>query len=414
MVTAQTVFRTMPEVRKSVSARGLLPSGAVIALGAVLAVAAGAQTAGLVLAKSAPVLATQISPISASANENIARSLERAALAPAGTAQPVSSELRGRAEGYAIRAARYDPLAVDAQAVLATRLPVEARLKAVLASNVLSRRSSLLNSALLEEYRRTGDIAGVLRVLDTTLQIRPGLAPQIMPLMVQLLKQPGSVRVFGEILSQHPEWVNAFLQRAAADRSVADKMVALRTILHRGSTITLETDRDIMSALIKAGRLADAARIYKLVRPDGDSAVSGSADSLSWRNDLPPLDWKFADERGLYARNSARDPDLKISVRPGFGGQLAERSLALGDGVRGLLLEHDLQPTDSLSSLSLKVTCLTNGQTLAKSDFGPSPMRLQFRASGQNCPIARIVIDGRVWSDGRRVSGTIAPIKVIR
>ncbi|MGB3740218.1 MAG: hypothetical protein WA948_12810 [Pontixanthobacter sp.] len=422
-----------PDARRNQSRGRRILKGVLLATGGIaLAAVGGAQAASNVFAMTAPERAIGLSPLSSQAPTRLARTLFAAV--PGGTLQTDRADTGALGAAYdlarqfARTAILRDPLAIDAATIYAAGLPTAERRDALIAASALNKRTRLLNGLLLQQYQQMGDPEGVLTVLDHTLRVRPSLRSQILPVMVALLNTRDAVPYFAEVLSDGPSWTNSFLVAAARDRTVARNLGALRIALDaaddRGAgesqtePITLATDRAIIESLIRNGILEEAAAVYRIASSDHNAAPrTGAAGAdpytIDWTNALPPLEWQFADDRGFYARTRMDETDLKISIRPGFGGVLAERFILLPNDATGIRLTHTIEPAEQRQNLNLKLTCATGGGPLIDTEFQSSPMELTWTRDTP-CPIAQITVEGRAFSTDIRTSGTIAPITITR
>ena len=407
--------------------------GVLLATGGIaLAAVGGAQAASNVFATTSPEQSIALSPLASQAPSRLARTLFAAV--PNGTVPTTGDDaaILGAASDLARQFARTailrDPLAIDAATIYAAGLPTAERRDALIAASALNKRSRLLNGLLLQQYQQMRDPEGVLTVLDHTLRVRPSLRSQILPVMVALLNTRDAVPYFTEVLSDGPSWTNSFLTAAAKNRAVARNLGALRIALaetvgksdrdDRAERITLETDRRIIESLIRAGTLEEAAGVYRVAsaahNPASEpGAASGDVYTIGWTNALPPLEWRFADDRGLYARTRMNESDLKVSIRPGFGGVLAERFILLPRDATGIELRHTIEPAEQRGNLRLSLTCATGDGALIDTAFEASPMRLGW-SRDTPCPIAQMTVEGRAFSTDIRTSGAIEPITVTR
>ncbi len=415
--------------------------------GLILAAVGTAQGASNVLSTLSPAEAIGLSPFAADAAERLTRTTFIAGgtaggAIPPGNVNPASQPSAGGLDGqpaidpavtrkFALTALYRNPLAADAAAIYAAGLPADRRGNALVAAGALTKRSRLLNGLLLREYQQAGNAEAVLVTLDQTLRVRPRLQSEIVPVLVALLNTREAVPYFTKVLQDGPTWTNAFLSAAARNPQVTGNLAALRIALTGKmtgeTTIELDTDRAIIEALIRDNALENAAEVYRVAseahnRPgrseaDSTSAAPSNSDRyrIDWKNALPPLEWKFAEERGLYARTRRSSADLQISIQPGFGGTLAQRFILLPDDARALVLRHSIGPEDLREQVTVSLACASDngGGDIQTMPLGASPMRLAWR-DGNPCPIAQITIAGRAFTTDRRISGFIEPIEIRR
>ena len=196
-----------------------------------------------------------------------------------------------------------------------------------------SRRDTIVNLWLINDYSQAGDIDATLEVYDQTLRTlsyeRRGF---LLTTMARALADPIFVEPYYHLLRRSPPWGEAFWRQAAQTAPAMENAARLRIRLARGGTgPNAETDAMLLSGLI-GQRKYDAARTLHAALRTKPTASSDNIlvnGDFSQAADLPPFDWKLNTQGELGAGINTRSGVLEISAVDGARGVVAEQLVHL-------------------------------------------------------------------------------------
>lgn len=366
-----------------------------------LAVLSAAQTLAIVGESSKPAQAAAIAPWDGSVKAHLAKGAYQGQLAEnAAAVVPPEPWIAALArEAY-----RRQPLTPEALAVIGSSLPEDERAEFWDLAAATSRRDTLLQGLLLDFQLKSGDLNRSIRTLNQILLVRADQRTPAFAALTQALHDPHSVDTFVDILGSDPEWGDAFLLAASRDKESLENLERIRERLP-DDVVEPRTDRALILAFARANRLHMAHRLYARLATPANGAAPG------WRSDIPPFDWQFAGEAGFRAQVVAGSERLGLNIARGKGGVFASRILPADGEFLRIRGKHDLKPQQQVERLTISASCVDNGAVLGESYFSASGIALD-TAVPADCEFVAIVLSGRAWSDGERVSGSIAPLAI--
>jgi len=376
-----------------------LAIGAVI-LGGLLA----AQAISNVLANDQPLLAASVSPLNGFA-------LERVAL----------DHLKNQQDGLLTPLARQvvakEPLAPAAWTILALAQKDDAKKDAILlAASKLNRRTPLLQSNLLLLYASRDDYFNSIGVLNQILTVYPEQNQTLFPILIQAVKDEGSIPEFVRALSKSPSWSDSFLRAASADSDTLPNLTQIRMGLFDKVTVEPNTDKAIIGALVKAGRIESAAALYRRISEPSARGMRGSArkfQKIDWGTTIPPFDWQLNDDPGARAQVGGKPERLAFFVKSGKAGTIAERLIVSPRAPFVLKIVHDMVPLAQLNDVEIRVQCAKSKEILIELAFLESPSSYPISGIPENCGMISISIFARAWSDKPDLKGEIRSIAIL-
>lgn len=366
----------------------------------ILAALSVAQTLAIVAESKQPAQAAALAPWDGSAKAHLAKGAYQGQLAKDAptVAAPAPWIAKLAREAY-----RRQPLTPEALAVLGASLPNEEKAKFWDLAAKTSRRDTLLQGLLLDFQLKSGDLDQSIRTLNQILLVRADQRRPAFAALTQALRDPQSVDTFVDILSSDPEWGDSFLVTAARDSEGLENLGRIRERLP-DETVEPRTDHALVLAFARANRLALAHKLYSRLAPAG-------SDRAEWRSEIPPFDWQFAGEAGFRAQVIAGSDRLGLTIARGKGGVIASRILPAGGGSLRIRGAHDLKPQRQVERLTISAACVDTGAVLDQSRFTADSIEFE-TAVPADCAFVAVVLTGRAWSDGERISGSIAPLTI--
>ena len=371
------------------------------------ATASGMHATANALAKRAPELASTLSDTSPLPLERLARAKFVVAENATSLGEVDVSSAREPARA-ALDRSLLSPMPL---AVLAWDAPADRRARLMEMASSLGKRDPFVQAALLRQYDMTGEPRRALAVFDEMLRVRPNLASSIMPKIVSALEDDSLVMPLADVLASGPVWRDQFLESAAGVPSVAENLVRLRLALPDTAKIPVETDREIIGKMLKAGSFSEAITLYRRFDPRAGSSAEGG--ELDWSTQYPPFDWLLSDGYEAYARPQ-QGGGLRIRILPGSGGPLATRLIDLPGDVRGLRIVHDFDSDEAREGMQIALTCAGQTEPLAERTFASSPFVFEIPPRPSDCTVQLLTISGRSWTTGAPIEGKITGIGLVR
>lgn len=376
-----------------------LSIGAII-LGSVLAMQAFTN----VLENDQPALAASVSPLNGFALQRVA--LNRMKNQEGGSLTPLVKKVLAK-----------EPLSPAAWTILALAQQDGAKKDAILlAASKLNRRTLLLQSNLLLLYASRDDFFNSIAVLNQILSVYPEQKGTMFPILIQALKDERSIPEFVQALSKSPSWSDSFLRAASADSDTFPNLTQVRMGLFDKVAVERDTDKAIIGALVKAGRIETAAALYRRISEPSARGTPGSArkfQKIDWRTTMPPFDWQLKDDPGTRAQVGKKPERLDFFVKSGKADTIAERLIVSPRAPFVLKIAHDMIPLAQLNDVEIRVQCAKSKEMLIKLPFLESPSSYSVANIPENCGIINISMFARAWSDKPDLKGEIRSIAIL-
>ncbi|RXZ64744.1 hypothetical protein [Pelagerythrobacter rhizovicinus] len=361
----------------------------------VLAVLSAVQTLAIVGENGQPDKAAAIAPWDGSAQAHFAKAAYQSQLAqnPATTEPPVDW-----IADLALEAYQRQPLVPGALAVIGAERTGNGNAAFWDAAAKVSRRDTLLQGMLLNFHLQADNLDRTIRVLNQILQVRIEQRPAAYAAMTQALRDPRSVATFVDILETGPDWLDGFLITASRDDNALGNLGLIRQQLP-DEVVDPTTDRGLVRAFANAGELDLAHDLYAR-HPD---------DAGGWNSGIPPFDWTLANQPGFRAQVMGGEDELQLTIARGKGGVFASRILPAHSRTFSIRGQHDLRPQQQVDRLEIAVRCVGDNAPVARTNLAGGKIVLNADLPA-DCGFVEISLSGRAWSDGQRVTGSIAPL----
>jgi len=335
-----------------------------IALAALIVAAMAASQAMSMVAESpSPTLAMKLIPADGRAYSRAADLLVRQAIADSNGAMP--DEIPGNVVELARRGFRLDPSAPEAVRTLALAAEAggdkdKARELMRLTSR-LSRRESVTNMWLSQDYLAHGQPEIALKYYDITLRTSPAAAQLLLPKMAAALQQDGMVELLGRLLHERPFWAADFWRQVIRVPQAAENAARLRSLTgHTGSPDDETIDKILLGQLVTQRRFTQATGLYQNLlghTPERGGLVSDFRRSPT----LPPFDWDLVSNGDLAASVDPRAGELYVSASPGAYGIIARRLVRADAGNYRLTVDF-VGSLDARVALRARFRCALGGK----------------------------------------------------
>ncbi|MBP8273776.1 MAG: hypothetical protein KAY59_05060, partial [Acidobacteria bacterium] len=216
------------------------------------------------------------------------------------------------------------------------------------------------------------------------------------------LRDSRSIDTFVDILRSDPAWGDGFLSTAARDPEVLGNLGLVRQRL-RDEVVDPVADRRLVHAFARAGQLDLAYDLY--------ARLSAQRSGEGWASDIPPFDWTLADEPGFRAQVIGGSDELQLTIARGKGGVFAKRIAPAHSRSISIRGQHELQPQRQADRLEITVGCMGRDAPVARGNLADGRITLDAGLPA-DCGFVEISLSGRAWSDGQRITGSIAPLAI--
>lgn len=371
-----------------------------------LSIAAVVSSGGLamqaftnVVENDRPALAASVSPLNGFALERVA--LNRFTNQDGVSLTPLVREVLAK-----------EPLSPTAWTILALEQEDEAKKEEILlAASKINRRTLLLQSNLLLLYASRDDFLNSIEVLNEILAVNPEQRATIFPILIQALKDERSIPEFVQALSKNLSWSDSFLRTAANDSDALPNLARLRMDLLDEVMVEGDTDKAIIGALIKAGRIDTATALYRRISEQSAGGTVGQTQRVNWSTKTPPFDWQLTDTIEARAQVIGSPERLQFFVRRGKAGVMAERLLVV-PGSFNLNIQHSISPIEQLEDVRIELQCEKTKQKFFSQPFTPSPSNYSIGPVPPDCDTVRLFLLARAWSDKADLNGDIHSIVI--
>ncbi len=376
------------------------------AIGILLALMLGAQAASSVTTRTAPDFAVSLFPANGLAREQLA-----AKTFTAGITEPDDApEAARQAADIAVAAVLSDPLVPKAYAILALAQPEEAKRRAILdVASQINRRDLFLQGLVLQEHIAERNYPRTIETLDQILRVNPEYSREFFPVLVEALGEEETIPLFANMLDGSSPWHQRFLNFAVGQREILPNLAVLRQDVFVDDE---NFDRRLIAGLAGQGDIAGAEALYR--RVSGSDTGLGRYGLLDWKSAYPPFDWRFVDQTGFRAQQSADGKELELSVRPGKGGIIAARLLRTPEPPFEIRNANRISPADQLRDVRLQLLCANSQTPFYDERFSNGADGFRIESLPQDCEHMILAINARAWSGRSALSGTIQSIEIVK
>lgn len=265
----------------------------------------------------------------------------------------------------------------------------------------LSKRDSITNLWLAQDYLRDGDVEAMLASFDHALRTSSRVREFAMKPVVEALASKESYLPLGKLLGARPEWEGAFWTEFARNPVAFANAVAFleanRIPLER---IPQET-RQRLYVNLKRAHQYDTLFGLAALDPNLEANSAALSDGKFITEDgANPLGWAVYSEGNFAAHVQEKTGELQIDARAGSFGVAAERLIRGGRDRRLLIRMAEVVPDDM--EIELSVRCLDgDGGKLASVKLTPGDRSGEAALGMQRCRFASVELSFSV-EPGRR------------
>ncbi|WP_427964010.1 hypothetical protein [Altererythrobacter sp.] len=356
--------------------------------------------------RTAPDFAVSLFPANGLAREQLA-----AKTFTAGITEPDDApEAARQAADIAVAAVLSDPLVPKAYAILALAQPEEAKRRAILdVASQINRRDLFLQGLVLQEHIAERNYPRTIETLDQILRVNPEYSREFFPVLVEALGEEETIPLFANMLDGSSPWHQRFLNFAVGQREILPNLAVLRQDVFVDDE---NFDRRLIAGLAGQGDIAGAEALYR--RVSGSDTGLGRYGLLDWKSAYPPFDWRFVDQTGFRAQQSADGKELELSVRPGKGGIIAARLLRTPEPPFEIRNANRISPADQLRDVRLQLLCANSQTPFYDERFSNGADGFRIESLPQDCEHMILAINARAWSGRSALSGTIQSIEIVK
>lgn len=265
----------------------------------------------------------------------------------------------------------------------------------------MSKRDSIVNLWLAQDYGRSGDLEAMVESFDHTLRTSERAREYAMKPVVDALASEDSYAPLGKLLSRRPEWENDFWRELASNPiGVANASRFLRASGIPIDRIPAQI-REPLYANLKKARQYDT--LFEFVALD--PAAATSSDALAAGRFVTaeagnPLGWALRSEGAFAARVREQTGELQIDARSGSFGIAADR-IARGGGNYRLSVTM-VEPVPENARIKLSARCADGaGRSLAIIGLAPGERGGEAPIASDGCEFVSLELGFEV-EEGRR------------
>ncbi|WP_226698669.1 hypothetical protein [Qipengyuania gaetbuli] len=369
-----------------------------------LAAGLGFQSAGIALTSKAPATAANLFPLNGLAQENFASDAFASSVAFSKEPEAAARSVEVWARSSYLR----EPLTPESHAILAlAEAQGRLRTEIVNLASRLNRREASLQGLVLQEQVLADNYPGAVGTIDEILRVRPSRSTELFPVLIRVFIQDGAVEEFSRVIDGSSPWHQRFLSYAIGQSEALQNLVELRS---RQSFGDQELDKALLRNFASEGDL-DAS--FALYRQLSETAHGGrTRQVLRWVSTFEPFDWRFIDTADFRAQKSQESEELELYIRPGNGGQFAERIIEAPDTPFSISASHRISPSSLSNDVKIVVTCADSDEPISEAGFRQSGLSLSVSEVPSACQYVKLALLGRAWSGQSALRGAISPLTI--
>ena len=323
---------------------------------------------------------------------------------------PVSAEAIAMAKD----ALRIDPLNNDALIVLAFAKAAEGRddeARELFGTiNTIAKRDRKANVWLAEDNLRNGRIAPALRNFDLLLRGGEEARDQVLPIIVEALRQEPLLPAMRDLLRDDPPWAGRFWQIASQSGPALPNIARLRRSLPADYPAMADVDEQAMvSRLVMMKEFAEARRVARYL---GGEASAGlvSDPGFDRAPRFPPLDWQVMNEGEFGATIYQADGVMAVNALPGSFGLFARQVIQLPARPVRLAIELENALPDGVQ-LAGWIRCDGRPVPAKRLTLGPGARdgSMDFTPG---CPVGLLELQVRTGQDAREAEIGIEEVRL--
>lgn len=237
----------------------------------------------------------------------------------------------------------------------------------------LSRRDARTNLLLAQGFAREGDLPATVQRIDQALRSSTAARREVLPLLYQMLQQPGAEIVLADLLAGEVNWEGAFWADAASHRPALAQLAALRIArAEAGFVSSLRDDRRLLDALVAERQFAPAQALSEVLHGaphDQRGALHDQRGALrnqrgALRNGdfahapkIGAFDWDLRFDSGMTSDILTGPGQLRVQTFSGGGGLAARQLVALEQQLYRLDLRASEWDRRDAGALSIRLSC---------------------------------------------------------
>ena len=265
----------------------------------------------------------------------------------------------------------------------------------------ISRRESMTNMWLVQEYGKRGDLDKVLSNFDRALRTSARVREAAMAPLVNILSQPEAHPLIGDLVKRDPEWTEDFWREFARNDVALEN--AQEFFTRSGinfSDVPQGIRRSIYNNLKRTRRFET---LFQLAASDPDASVAGgigSEQGFPVTSGGDPFGWELGSTGNFATVVNRRTGLMEIDARAGSFGNAADRVLPVS-GRQELAITLS-QPMPQNARVDLLARCPASGGTeLARVTLGPGEKSGRTEFAAGDCRYSNVVVTFNV-GQGRR------------
>ncbi|QFT76301.1 hypothetical protein [Erythrobacter sp. THAF29] len=383
--------------------------GVAVLIGLALAVATALHTLSMLAQRNSPEQAVALFPANGAARELAAfREFSE------NVADPAQIQLAAAAvRDDALAAWRSDPTSAKALVLLSLAMTEpSARQDAALSASRINRRDLALQGAVLEAHIERDDFENVVETLDQILRVHTSRASEFFPLLGEALRDERTTPVFARLLDGSSPWHESFLSTYALGQDdLLPQLAQLRAQRDLGDEAY---DRRLVDRLARTGRFAEASALYSLLRSDAGRALPAAASGaqvIDWAADYPPFEWRFVDQPDFRAQESRDGERLELFARPGKGGIMARRIVAVPTSAFAIKVDFTAESPSDGQAVRLELSCPELEKVLLAQALEEGANTIEVR-NAPGCDTVQIAIIARAFSGQPTLRSELSRISI--
>jgi len=278
----------------------------------------------------------------------------------------IPSELPADIRDLSERAIRLEPMAVAAIRDLAyfyqghgesglTRARLLMRQAAA-----LTRRDSVVNLWLADDYFRQNQSRPALMLYDATLRTSTFAASLLLPRMAAALRDPRAPTDFEMLLRENPPWHDSFWAAVIQDGTALRNAYVLRERLHKlGTPMPSLHDALLIQQLAAAHMFSEAFDLFAVASGRSEKTDGEMLQNADFRrvSQFEPIDWRLISEGRYGAELDQERHVLAVSALPRAVGTVAQQLAYLPQGEYTVDVRYSNQGKAGPKPLALQASC---------------------------------------------------------
>lgn len=248
----------------------------------------------------------------------------------------VPDDIAGQVRALSIEALRREPMDGAALRNLALLSASDGRdgeaRDLLLLAEQLSRRDARTNLLLAEGFAKDEDLPATVQRIDQALRSSTAARREVLPLLYQMLEQPGAEIVLVDLLGAKVNWEAAFWSDAASHKEALPQLAALRmTRAKAGFASTPRDDRRLLDALVAARQFDPAQALFQELHSTAQYQRGAVRNGdFARAPQIGAFDWDLRFDSEMTSDILTGLSQLRVQTFGGGGGLAARQLVALG------------------------------------------------------------------------------------